>query len=326
MLLDAVYRSIDRGEDHTVIFRKPITADDANVRASMMIGKRMEIKKVITEKVVDRTKPAPDLQANTWREGRRHNSSSSFSDPSGGVGGGGLFSFSEAESFSGERHYNKQKTSKKHEGSGLLKTKSRVLKMYGDLKKVKQPISPGGKLAGFLNSLFTAAGNSKKPNDSPPPKMTSTSASRSCLIHTPPSSSGAKRSVRFSAVEEDEYSLQPRGQKWVHEENHNIDMIKTAIIEELVEHKIMKKNGLMGCDLESSPSSTDQLRKNKDFKEEEEEEDDDFDGASYASSDLFELDNLNTAAANIEMERYSSYREELPVYETTHLHANRPIF
>lgn len=48
----------------------------------------------------------------------------------------------------------------KHEGS-FGKTKSRALKFYGDLKKVKQPISPGGRLASFLNSLFTA-GNAKK--------------------------------------------------------------------------------------------------------------------------------------------------------------------
>ncbi|XWS10915.1 hypothetical protein CRYUN_Cryun38cG0039400 [Craigia yunnanensis] len=48
----------------------------------------------------------------------------------------------------------------KHEG-GFVRTKSKALKIYSDLKKVKQSISPGGRLASFLNSLFTA-GNAKK--------------------------------------------------------------------------------------------------------------------------------------------------------------------
>ena len=47
-------------------------------------------------------------------------------------------------------------------------------------------------------------------------------------------------------------------------------------------------------------------------------DDDDDDAESYASSDLFELDNLSA----IGIERY---REELPVYETTHLGTNRAI-
>jgi hypothetical protein len=53
-------------------------------------------------------------------------------------------------------------------------------------------------------------------------------------------------------------------------------------------------------------------------EEEEEESDDDDDIASCASSDLFELDNLSVVG----IERY---REELPVYETTHLGTNRAI-
>lgn len=47
----------------------------------------------------------------------------------------------------------------KHVEDGLKKTKSRALKIYSELKKVKQPISPGGRLSSFLNSLFT---NGKK--------------------------------------------------------------------------------------------------------------------------------------------------------------------
>jgi hypothetical protein len=50
----------------------------------------------------------------------------------------------------------------------------------------------------------------------------------------------------------------------------------------------------------------------------DEEEEEESDVASCASSDLFELDNLSA----IGIERY---REELPVYETTHLGTNRAI-
>ncbi|KAI5422445.1 hypothetical protein KIW84_045767, partial [Lathyrus oleraceus] len=55
-----------------------------------------------------------------------------------------------------------------------------------------------------------------------------------------------------------------------------------------------------------------------DMKFEDEDDDEDDDGASCSSSDLFELDNLSV----IGIERY---REELPVYETTHFNPNRVI-
>ena len=48
------------------------------------------------------------------------------------------------------------------------------------------------------------------------------------------------------------------------------------------------------------------------------DDDEDDDAASYASSDLFELDNLSAIGID-------RYREELPVYETTHLNTNRAI-
>ena len=64
-------------------------------------------------------------------------------------------------------------------------------------------------------------------------------------------------------------------------------------------------------------------QKNKDVvniigKEEEDDEEDDDDGGSCASSDLFELDHLSVIGID-------SYREELPVYETTRFNTNRII-
>ncbi|KAJ0559535.1 putative protein BIG GRAIN 1 [Helianthus annuus] len=60
--------------------------------------------------------------------------------------------------------------------SKFTKTKSKALKI------LKHPISPGGRLATFLNSLFT---NNNKPNSR---KSTCSSASPSCLTNITPSS------------------------------------------------------------------------------------------------------------------------------------------
>jgi len=57
----------------------------------------------------------------------------------------------------------------------------------------------------------------------------------------------------------------------------------------------------------------------RDFEEDDEEEEDDDDDVSCCSSDLFELENF------LEIGIVDQYREELPVYETTHVDANRAI-
>ncbi|OMO70625.1 hypothetical protein CCACVL1_18758 [Corchorus capsularis] len=298
------------------------------------------------------------------------NSSSSSSDSS--YGGG--FSSSESDSFYGatksrssssppsSHHYRAPKPIRtsvsssarpdhqndvvksqkpKHEG-GFVRTKSKALKIYSDLKKVKQPISPGGRLASFLNSLFTA-GNAKKA------KIVSSSStaeqgysstcssassfSRSCLSKTPSSrGNGTKRSVRFCPVSVilDEDS-KPCGHKTIYYENDTTTRIKPSNKE--LEFRIMEENRRV---VEAAKDLLKSYQKKKEefdmnicnnngngvFSDEEEEEDDeDEDAASYASSDLFELDNLS-AIGTIDHQRY---REELPVYETTHLDTNRAI-
>lgn len=198
-------------------------------------------------------------------------------------------------------------------------------------KAKKQPVSPGARLAGFLNSLFTTAGTAKKAKlsssfngedylrSAAPASSTCSSASsysRSCLSKTPSSrgksvTGGAKRSVRFYPesviVDED---CRPCGQKSLYEEekvqitekNERVEaaasrilnryQTKTEILmrrEALAVHKVIMSAG-----------------------------DDDDDAASDASSDLFELKNLGSIGVD-------RYREELPVYETTHLDTNRAI-
>ncbi|KAL7100186.1 hypothetical protein ACP275_09G131900 [Erythranthe tilingii] len=355
----------------------------ANFQRACMIEKWME--KKAGEKVAVRGNSVADLGMKKPRKDRE-NSTSSSSDSS--CGGGDFFSSSEAESFPVQRPkpirtgLEKEKLEKnhrdsesefhrrerrgfggdveqkpKHEG-GFLKTKSRALKIYGDLKKVKQPISPGGKLAGFLNSIF-AGGNLKKPktaaNGDYSPSLKSANAStcssassfsRSCLSKTPSSggskpSNGAKRSVRFSPVSvivDDKVNNNNNYTKKQTSKftaaataaNNNINSLRNVINEELMVH-VMDKNrrvedaardllrnyhrkNQVGCEFDSS---FDHLRKPQIIKNNQiinqnnfDEEDDDV--ASCASSDLFELDNLSA----IGMERY---RQELPVYETTHL-------
>ncbi|KAF8081426.1 hypothetical protein N665_0887s0013 [Sinapis alba] len=214
---------------------------------------------------------------------------------------------------SGERPNSKQ------ELGGFLRTKSKALKIYTDLKKVKQPISPGGRLATFLNSLFTtnaSTNNSKKPKKNSTSVLSEThsssssttccssasSFSRSCLSKTPSSSSGkSKRSVRFCPVN---VILHEDSKRYRHvimekekEENRRVieaakDLIRTY-------HKNKDLLAMTTCD--------------------DDDDDDDDDAASYASSDLFELENLSA----IGIERY---QEELPVYETTRLdNSNRAI-
>lgn len=383
-LLDAIYRSIDQGDDDMVSYkvdadaganlRRAVFKTDeemANFQRACMIEKWMEKKasdKAVA--VLQVKKPRKDRENSSW------SSSDSVS---------GFFSSSEAESFpvqrpkpirtgfekekiGGNRHNSefsrRELEQKPKTEGGFSKTKLRALKIYGDLKKVKQPISPGGKLAGFLNSLF-AGGNMKKSkivasgDDSPSLKSTNASTcssassfSRSCLSKTPSSrgkhSTGAKRSVRFSPVsvivDED---CQPCGHKSLHSEinNHkkqtsnldaaknytNINSIRSVINEELMAH-VMEKNRRV--EEVARDLLRNYQRKNQGYEHElpldhlrkshvknevfDQDFDDDDDAASCASSDLFELDNLSS----IGMERY---REELPVYETTHLNLNSAI-
>ncbi|CAF2101566.1 protein BIG GRAIN 1-like A [Brassica napus] len=226
-----------------------------------------------------------------------------------------------------------EKPSSKQEHGGFLRTKSKALKIYTDLKKVKQPLSPGGRLATFLNSLFTnASSNHKKlkkinttvsssaeqpPQSSSNTTCSSTSSfSRSCLSKTPSSSGKSKRSVRFCPVnvilDEDSSIHIPYGySNKLHGNN--------------VERHVMEEENRRV--IEAAKDLIRTYQKNKDHLavttcdnvQEDDEDDIDDDAASYASSDLFELENLSA----IGIERY---REELPVYETTRLdNTNRAI-
>ncbi|XP_028763163.1 protein BIG GRAIN 1-like B [Neltuma alba] len=229
------------------------------------------------------------------------------------------------------RTHSAQTQKSNHEKNGSSKAKSKALKiLYGDLKKSKQPISPGARLASFLHSLFNSSGNTKKTKSSsvsnsheskvtqPPTCSSASSFSRSCLSKTPSSRSGAKRSVRFCPVsvivDED---CRPCGQKNIMREddqekkrNHSNEELRFHVMKESRRVEEIARELLLKT----------KMKKEKEFEmkyghDEDEEEDD---GVSCSSSDLFELDNLSS----IGIQRY---REELPVYETTHFDTNRAI-
>ncbi|KAL7114013.1 hypothetical protein ACP275_04G095100 [Erythranthe tilingii] len=328
VLLDEIYRSIDRPEEEMHTIRKK-SDGHANVRPAYIKSEELGI-------------PANDYyqracMVEKWMEAKkprkvRHGSSSASSWDSGG---GGFFSSSEAESFRSQKFGGGEINTSRTDSEVIVsprdrrgfgdrlaqksKTKLRALRIYGELKKMKQPISPGRKLAEFLNSLFTAGNLKKKQTgtptipggeDSPTLKSTNypstsssaSSFSKSCLSgKTPPSSGkssggGRSRTVSFfpmSAISDEEDF--PNNNN-----NNNVSIMKTAIDEELMAH-MMKKNrrGFIVNNYQ---------RKNETEEEEEEE-----DAESCASSDLFELDNIWGIGI---MERYT---QELPVYETTHL-------
>lgn len=375
-LLDAIYRSIDQGgEEELLLYRETMMRNNCtkndmeSLRRACMIEKWMMEKKVTEEKVTTTTvrrKSVTDIERTVFL-----NSSSSSSDSSSG----GLFSSSDPESIHGvpsrqpaytmhrpkpirtsisiqpeikqsEQQRERIHISPKHEACGFVKTKSKASKIYSDLKKVKQPISPGGRLASFLNSIFTT-GNAKKAKDSSDkaslerklPKSghesstcsSASSFSRSCLSNTPSSrgkfsSNGMKRSVRFYPVsvivDED---CQPCGQKSLYEDDERnlqaVKSVRNSINEDLKTH-LKEKNRRVeeaARDLlknyQKQVQSEYGLRNVNNVHSNREEFDDD---DSDASSDLFELDNLSA----IGIDRYG---EELPVYETTYLDTNQAI-
>ncbi|KAE8676003.1 40S ribosomal protein S3 [Hibiscus syriacus] len=232
-------------------------------------------------------------------------------------------------------------------------SKPRAAKIYGYQKKVKQPVSPGGRIVSFISSLFTTS-NSKKTSCDDERKLKSnlvstcssaSSFSRSCLSKNSPSTrerlrKGVERTVRFCPVsvivDED---CRPCGQKHLYEEE---DLPRTVSVTAPAVWKI-RKSPLIKVEQEKKFRVMEKARRveemaakflkeyhlnqrKNDFTSRdsrsnyvmEEMDEDEEDAASYSSSDLFELDHLVLIGND-------RYREELPVYETTHVETNQAI-
>ncbi|KDP33888.1 hypothetical protein JCGZ_07459 [Jatropha curcas] len=348
-LLDAIYRSIDESnggvekevlsqyKETTTIKKQSTTCSVSSIRRDMFLEEDKDISNLRRAVMIESW-----MEKQTTRGSVFSNSTSTSSDSSS-ARGGGVFSSSETESSVKENSRKKQLSENqkkpKCEG-GFCKTKLRALKIYGELKKVKQPISPGGRIASFINSIFSSGSGKKvkmcsigamddvsSDRKSKSACSSVTSFSRSCLSKTPVSrgkqNNGNKRSVRFYPVSVivDEDS-RPCGHKCIYEDDPGLMPI--AKPQKIATSKSLKEDVAKGANFIRSYQ-----KKNigeLDFRgfhsyagddegSDDEEEDDD-DDESCSSSDLFELDHL------IGIGRY---REELPVYETTSLKTNQAI-
>ncbi|KAE7998489.1 hypothetical protein FH972_003031 [Carpinus fangiana] len=335
-LLDAIYRSIDESN-----------ADEAHFKETATMFKKQSSSRAKRGTwVVQEEKEAMNLRRavmiEDWMEKQSIRSSVLFNSTSSSSESSSGAAFSSSETESSYKHKSKpklqsskkqvkpeyrnsEKQSKPKIEGGFTKTKLRALKIYGELKKVKQPISPGGRISSFLNSIFNSdnvkkakmcyVGAVEDVNLEPKSKAACSSGasfSRSCLSKTPASrgkmSNGIKRSVRFSSLDvivgEDS---QPCAHKCIYEEDPCLMPVPTL-------RKIAKT-----CSVKKSSSAFNLrgYRVNGDADDEDDDDDDDDDDAqSYSSSDLFELDHLVGIGR---------YREELPVYETTNFQTNQAI-
>ncbi|CAA0814235.1 Unknown protein [Striga hermonthica] len=85
--------------------------------------------------------------------------------------------------------------------SRFTRTMSRALKIYGDLKKDKDPGSPGGRIASFLNSIFSPRRSSWAPEEcGPVGKSRSVKDPSSCLNRNRIDVDKPTRAVRFCHV------------------------------------------------------------------------------------------------------------------------------
>ncbi|KAK4760094.1 hypothetical protein SAY87_023225 [Trapa incisa] len=199
-----------------------------------------------------------------------------------------------------------------HRDECIVKSKSRALKIYANLKKLKQPISPGARLSSFINSLF-ASGNAKKPKRSEGSGHVSScssaaSFSRSCLSkNRPDTKDGGKRTVRFHPVDENQKCL--HGQDRHHRTGRKPE--KQTPEEDVGRNAAAAREFLQDYRLNQRPV----------YRAHEDDDDDDV--SSCSSSDLFELelelDHLAVAGNDIR------YGDDLPVYETTRVTRNLAI-
>jgi hypothetical protein len=338
ILLDTIDHSIDESKTDFI--------DDVNQHQHQYLYNQTTKHVKFNEKIVNSKQRMNLRQAVMIEDWMEKNSSSSSSECSSG----GIFSSSETDSsykkqrsrpqkhmnlnsekqqqLQEQQKQNKNKKKEKQQGweDGFTRTKLRALKIYDELnQKVKQPISPGSRIATFLSSIFNSH-NVKKAKmcyvgavedvsfdrKSKSPSVSSFSR-RSCMSKTPSkSNNGVKRSVRFYPVSvilgEDDSEQQKQRQQ-------QLPSIRNVTRNSSV--KEMKKiNNVINMAKEKGAVKSEfDFRRFYDNGEDEDEDEDD-DAVSYSSSDLFELDHL------IGGERY---QQELPVYETTNLETNKAI-
>ncbi|KAM1072872.1 hypothetical protein FF1_018077 [Malus domestica] len=357
-LLDSIYRSIDESSGGD--------GDQGYVRESTaMVRKQSSSTKGDNEKVNLRRA----IMIENWVEKQSvhssmfSNSASSSSESSSGA------AFSSSETDSSYRSRTKPKAVEQRfvqfeekekiesgGGSAFSRTKLRALKIYEELKKVKQPISPGGRIVSFINSIFNS-GNVKKPkmcyvgavedvtisenvsnskSACPSSSASASTFSRSCLSkpssRAKKSSNGTKRSVRFYPVSVilGEDSQPPNHLKCVFEEDPSL-MPKPSFqkyaracpgnYDKLIQSGKRRTEDLLTFNRSTKSTSyrtTGAVSQNlvRSFCDNADDEESDHDAESCSSSDLFELNHPVGVGR---------YMEELPVYETTNFRTNQAI-
>lgn len=173
-----------------------------------------------------------------------------------------------------------------------IKSKSTALKIYANLKKLKQPISPGMKLTNLINSFFSNM-NRKKSKDGSRSKVHQEQSSSSASNNSCQNLMNEKRrTVRF--VDQDS---KPCGKKSTYADRCGRPPLPPMAlrIEDRRKFDFSWKN-----------------------RDEDEDEDED-DACSESSSDLFELDHLSLYGKS------DRFCEELPVYKTTYIGKNRGL-
>ncbi|XP_076950370.1 protein BIG GRAIN 1-like A [Bidens hawaiensis] len=354
-LLDEIYRSIDGGDEKFGEFnvrkQKPAKKSDrgsksksavedeeiAGFRQACLVDKWMEMKANEKAAACRRAPPEFDHKMLLDNDPLFFSSGSSSSDSSFGW-------YSEAEAVKPKQScfgpLNKVKTSvpscsagkkqnefypfdddqtDKTDNRGLVRSKTRALKLYASLKKMKQPISPGGRLTTFINTIFTN-GHSKKSKElgcDIKAQTRSQRKSKSTNVPTCSSASSFSRSCLNKNISRPSDHL-----------NNGVRKTVTFLDRE-DSHPHGPKNLRNAQDLDKLPHTTFPWARTKkpnlneffmkyDDKKIDLDDDDEDDIASDSSSDLFELDHL----AMFKNEQYS---EELPVYGTTHMGTNRAI-
>ncbi|KAL8102632.1 protein BIG GRAIN 1-like B [Apium graveolens] len=306
-LLDSIYRSIDEplgNEEEKRMRRKHEVEYEEEVpslRRAIMVEKWIE----------DHGKKNSKTSKHSLRNSNGSNSSDSSCC-------GTLFSSSDNES-SVTRSLQKSSSvhtmqTPKREKKFITTTKSKALRIYSELKKVKQPISPGGRITRLLNSIFSSktmkkhkenenscsVTKSRSLKDLSTSSYAASSLSTTCLSKRPGKidSNGMKRAVKFSAVSVNKVSEDCKKQ--------NVYKDDPRIVSFPVIRNPEKKN------YNAVVADVPKYRETFDKADHEDFEDD---NASCSSSDLFELDNIGVKV----------YAEELPVYGTTKLKINKAI-
>ncbi|CAA0829308.1 Unknown protein [Striga hermonthica] len=351
-LLDAIYRSIDETgaqNDH----RRDVKDIDLHKRNN---GPQIE-------KEIESLRRAIMIEKWIESHGTTNNASSSSPThmPSNSSGSStestqsSTFSPTDTESSSSASKKSSQNTKNtppttetqpKRDGK-LTIAKIRARKIYGELKKAKEPISPGGRISNFLNSIFSPRASKNNPareeewgrknssvmksrsvNDT---RTSSTSfASRSCLSKSQFSSRGIISSSNINnnnnnIMISNKKSKSTRSVRFLVDENKGLygEEYSTGPNGPVVGSRYIKKN-IDSLRLHHDPKNA----KKHEFRDnyyyhhhhhlhKEESEFDDM--MSCASSDLFELENIGRAGP-VGM---GAYEEELPVYGTTSFKMNQ---